>query len=743
MITRTVNILLAACAALLVSACGAGSNGAPNAQPARLLAQSAVVNGSATFNAVRANYSIVKTADGYSVTDNVNGGGTIVIPSGGRLVFTDMSIGYDVAGNAGIVYRLYQAAYNRVPDQVGLGFWIGAMDRNISAQAIAGGFVDSAEFIALYGANPTAEGFVARLYDNVLHRNPDLGGFTFWVAKFKAGVSKADILAAFGESGENVERVNPTIANGIRYLPAISQADAARFLASATFGARMPEIDAMLVSGYGNWIEAQFAKPQTLHRSYMDTLKATLPTGTALTQDNFFESFWTQAIAGDDQLRQRVALALSEIFVVSLQDGTVANYPRGVASYYDVLATNAFGNYRDLLEQVSRHPMMGIYLSSLHNQKESATRVPDENYAREIMQLMSIGLYELNPDGSVRTAGGKALETYGSADISGMAKVFTGWSWAGPDKSANRFLTNNAGADGDWQPMQNYPNYHSISEKKFLGVTIAAQTTAAGEADLAVALERLFAHPNVGPFLGRQLIQRLVTSNPSGQYVGRVAAAFANNGAGVRGDLKAVLKAVLLDPEARTAPKLTDPAIGKLREPILRYGQWLRSFNAVSASGRYRVTNLDDVLSALGQTPMRSPTVFNFFRPGYVPPNSAIATAGLVAPEMQLTAEPSVTGYLNFMRDIIPNGTGISRDLKADYSAELALADQPSKLVDRVALLLMAGQMSDTLRGQVLAAINSVAISATDATAAATAKKNRVYLAVFLTMASSEYLVQK
>lgn len=546
------------------------------------------------------------------------------------------------------------------------------------------------------------------------------------------------LLASCGSGGSN----NGSTAGGSTTSPADipTQPQAARMLAQATFGASAQDIDHLTAAGYSAWIDEQFGKPQTLHRNYMDSITAG---GTSLSQNNFFESFWQQAITGDDQLRQRVAFALSQIFVISFQDSTVANYPRGVASYYDMLAADAFGNYRQLLEDVTLHPMMGIYLTSLHNQKESGSRVPDENYAREVMQLLSIGLYQLNQDGSLKMVDNKPVETYSNADIKGMAKVFTGWSWAGPDKSDSRFFGGTPDANRDWMPMQSYPKYHSVSDKQFLGVTIPAQGAPNPEGDLKIALDTLFNHPNVGPFIGRQLIQRLVTSNPSPQYVARVAAAFANNGAGVRGDMKAVIKAILLDPEARADVDPATPNAGKLREPVVRLANWMRAFDATSASGRFLLGSLDDPLSQLGQTPMRSPSVFNFYRPGYVPPNTSIAAAGLVSPEMQITAETSVVGYLNFMRDAIPNGTGSSRDIKPDYTNELALADTPDKLVDRVNLLLMGNQMSAVLRSQIIAAVSSVAISATNATSAATARKNRVCLAIFLAMASPEYIVQK
>lgn len=513
-----------------------------------------------------------------------------------------------------------------------------------------------------------------------------------------------------------------------------SKEAAARFLAQATFGATAASIDALAASNKAAWLDAQFQLAPTLHRDHVVQVAAA---GVTTGVGQVHESFWKQAATGEDQLRQRVAFALSQIFVISTVDGNLAPRPYGVTSYYDVLGRHAFGNFRNLLQDVALHPMMGMYMSHLRNQKENGTRVPDENFAREVMQLMTIGLYQLNQDGSVKTSGGQPIETYTHEDVMGLAKVFTGWSWAGPDQSTTRFNGGNAYAARDWTPMQNYPAFHSTSNKSFLG----ASTNGSGEADLKVALDTLFNHPNVGPFIGRQLIQRLVTSNPSPAYISRVAAAFNNNGAGVRGDMRAVIRAILLDPEAS--------AVGsgkKLREPILRLANWMRAFNAKSTNGRFLMMSTDDPLTSLGQTPLRAPSVFNYFRPDYTPPNTTLATAGMVAPEMQITGEPSVTGYLNYMQGVVQNGVGTNRDIVPDYSAELALAAQPAQLVDRVSLLLLAGQMSATLRNQLIAALNAVTIPANNgknASAVETARKNRVYLAVYLTMASPEYLVQR
>lgn len=558
-----------------------------------------------------------------------------------------------------------------------------------------------------------------------------------------AAVAPADPDAPANPPGDTVPPP-PLTPPPVGQTVTFTRQQASRFLARATFGPNMAAIDALATSDSDAWFTAQFSKPQTLHRKYIDgMLAAQAAGGQRVGFTGVYETFWQQGIRGDDQLRQRMAFALSEIFVISMQNDAVQPQVRGVASYYDMLGQRAFGNFRDLLEGVALHPMMGLYLSHLRNQKESATRTPDENFAREVMQLFSIGLYQLNADGSLKLSGGKPIETYTHDDVAGLARVFTGWSWAGPDQSSTRFYGGTPDPDRDWQPMQNYAAFHSSGEKRFLGKSISGATS--GQADLKVALDTLFNHPNAAPFFGRQLIQRLVSSNPSPAYIGRVAAAFANNGSGVRGDMQAVIRAVLLDPEA-LAPAGTTLRTGKLREPVLRLANWMRAFDVKPASGPYSIYYLDDPLSGLGQSPLNPSSVFSFFRPSYVPPNSALASAGLVAPELQITAEPSVTGYLNFMQEAVNNGVGEARVVKPDYTRELALAANPGALLDRIDLLLTHGSMPTRLRGQITTAVNGIAIpaaTASNATQVATAQANRVKLAIFLTMASPAYLVQK
>ncbi|SFX28631.1 Uncharacterized conserved protein, DUF1800 family [Janthinobacterium lividum] len=550
--------------------------------------------------------------------------------------------------------------------------------------------------------------------------------------------------ASDSSAGDTIPPPPLTTPPASRTAVTFTRQEASRFLGRATFGPNMAAIDALAASDSEAWFRAQFSKPQTLHRKYIDAmLAAQAAGGQAVGFTGMYETFWQQGIRGEDQLRQRMAFALSEIFVISMQNESVRPRVRGVASYYDMLGQHAFGNFRNLLEGVALHPMMGLYLSHLRNQKESATRTPDENFAREVMQLFTIGLYQLNADGSLKLSGGKPIDTYTHDDVAGLARVFTGWSWAGPDQSDARFYASTTDPDRDWKPMQNYAAFHSSGDKRFLGQSISGASS--GQADLKLALDTLFNHPNTGPFFARQLIQRLVSSNPSAAYVGRVAAVFANNGSGVRGDMQAVIRAVLLDPEA-LAPGGTTLRTGKLREPLMRLAGWMRAFDAKPTSGRYNLYYLDDPLSGLGQSPLNPPSVFSFFRPGYTPPNSTLASAGLVAPELQITAEPSVTGYLNFMQEAINSGVGDGRDIKPDYTRELALAADPGALLDRINLLLMHGSMPARLRGQILTAVNGVSIpaaTASNASQVAAAQASRVKLAIFLTMASPAYLVQK
>ncbi len=580
------------------------------------------------------------------------------------------------------------------------------------------------------------------------------------IARGLAAIGLAATLAACGGGGGEDDAVASD-------APATRE-EAARFLTQATFGPTQADIDRVMRIGYERWIDEQLARAPSSHRALWEaadrTLKASDPNASA-GQEGTLNAFWRLAVTGPDQLRLRHAYALSQIFVISMVDGTVGDNPRAVAAWLDMLNQQGVGTYRQLLESVSRHPMMGVYLSHLRNQKADPRtgRVPDENYAREVMQLFSIGVVELDESGRPRLVdvGGKSVpaETYGPSDISNLARVFTGWSWACIDTSDSCFYNGSVNSQSDpdrsFKPMVGYAKFHSTEAKTFLGTTIAAQTTADPQASLTAALDAIANHPNVGPFIGRQLIQRLVTSNPSPEYVRDVARVFADNGQGVRGDLKAVLKAVLLHPEARTMSENG----GKVREPVLRLSAYLRAFPHTSDTGRWRVGNTDNPGTSLGQSPMRSPSVFNFFRPGYVPPGTYAAAAGLVVPEMQIAHETTAAGYVNFMRNNLQSGAGLyngtvdgvvynRNDLRPDVTAELALADQPAALVDLVVGKLTYGTVSQPLKDTIAAAVGSITIPQLNSTGSNqssidTAKLNRVRAAILLVLASPEFLVQR
>ena len=551
-------------------------------------------------------------------------------------------------------------------------------------------------------------------------------------------------------------------AGSYTYTRADTDQEAARFLLQAQFSASTGEIATLRASTYDSWINNQFSLPVgTKGWDWLNQRGYNTVDNTTSYYDNTYPGdymIWQQLMTSSDGLRKRVALALSEICVVSLSGLDFSWRSHAIAHYWDQLVANAFGNFRKLLEDVTLNPAMGYYLNTRGNQKEnpSTGRQPDENYAREILQLMSIGLVELNQDGTAKRNGsGQVVDSYTQSDITNLARVFTGYDY---DQSQNAPTT----VPGTTRtvpsthftrlPMALNESRHSTLAATFLGTTVAAGTP--GAAALKTALDTIFNHPNVGPFIGKQLIQRLVTSNPSPGYISRVAAAFNNNGLGVRGDLRAVVKAVLLDDEARAPAGLTDPMFGRLREPMLRFVQWGRTFGIASQYGSWKIGDLSSAGSRLAQSPLRSPSVFNFFRPGYVPPSTALATAGAVAPEFQLVNESSVGGYLNYMQGVIRNGIFVNApdlpnngsngnngfDIKAAYTNELAIVADADALVDRVNLLMTGGQLSAAT-----VKLIADALKTTTVTAASTdnAKRDRVAAAIFLVMASAEYLIQK
>jgi len=534
-----------------------------------------------------------------------------------------------------------------------------------------------------------------------------------------------------------------------------------RFLNQASFGATGADIDRLMQIGYSAWLDEQFALP--VQHSHLAAVNAAAGNSVDLRAYYTNDSMWRGLIPGRDQLRQRVMFALSQIHVVSVRDGSVYYWGRGLASYADVLNTGAFGNFRELIERITLNTAMGNYLSHIYNRKDNPLTGarPDQNYARELMQLFTIGLWELNPDGTRKLdSAGRPIPTYSTDDIVGVSRVLTGWAPEGAtDTDWNNFYCfcqDRQAAEAQARPMRANARHHSAADKKFLGVTIAATSTPDPEGNLKILLDRLFNHPNVGPFIGRQLIQRLVTSNPTPAYVGRVAAAFDNNGQGVRGDMKAVVRAILLDPEARNAAWVAHPHYGKVREPIVRLGQVMRVFNATTSADPNSFGIglwLYDRSKGLWQTPLGAPSVFNFYAPHYTPPNSTLARAGLVAPEMQIVTQSSVGDMSNYLLLLLQNGgtTDCCSEalrntfyMRFDYSGWLPLVATPDQLVERLNLVFMAGQMSPALKDNIKRAMaNRTQASAETSGVVRGNAQIRLAEALYTMLSSAEYVVQK
>lgn len=599
--------------------------------------------------------------------------------------------------------------------------------------------------------------------------------------------------------------------------------DVARFLTQATFGPTQAEITALVnainttyggdrIAAYSAWINNQYALDQTKLLDYTQAADAHEWALRGASPDNFTNGneprhhnrrrgWWVIAAKANDQLRQRVAFALSQILVTSEDLALLRNKHYGLANYYDQLGAAADGNYRTLLETVSKSPIQGKYLSHLQNQKTvydgngNVLFSPDENYAREILQLFSIGLVHRHPDGSLKLgADGLPIQTYSNNDITHLARVFTGWSFSkknGPAGSGypvqnnTNFLQGNGPAyyQASWtNPLTNFAAYHDTGAKTVLGGNIAAGLN--GQQDLTAALDIIFNHPNIGPFISRLLIQRLVTSNPSSGYIYRVAQKFENNGSGVRGNLKAVIRAILLDYEARSPEVINAIGYGKQKEPIVRYLQLIRALGAysdiplstLSAYG-YPAVQLDnfpagttlfrypDTDVALGQTPQAAPSVFNWFLPDFNP-GGAVAAAGLVAPELELSTETSVILAINYHYQLthVDNGQNVNPLIGAvdplqenvrlnrtvfeqlydsEITAGKTVTEATTIVLDQLDALLSAGQLK--VRYEAAAAPNprSTIISTVSSVAAGTTTSARVKELLYLLVSSPEYIHQK
>ncbi|MGC6432489.1 MAG: DUF1800 domain-containing protein [Jejuia sp.] len=554
---------------------------------------------------------------------------------------------------------------------------------------------------------------------------------------------------------ESAEGINTINGNGLdgRLL------ETSRFLAQATFGTDLNYIKRVSQIPFEDWIDEQYnidSPPLTsLTQNIFDEAKGIFIAngGNPDDFDNFnwqyfMYAWWQSNINNEDLLRQRVALALSQILVIS-RDSNLAGYGMGLSSYYDVLKDNAFGNFRNLLKDITLHPMMGVYLSHYNNPKSIPENNihPDENFAREIMQLFTIGLYELNQDGTYVLDGlGDRIPTYDNDDIKEFAKIFTGLGPAALEpEHSDRTLRFGIGYYVIRKdiPMIMYDDWHEAGSKQLLnGYTVPADQS--GMQDIDSAIDHLFNHPNTAPFISKRLIQQLVKSNPSPAYVSRICGVF-NNTKGVRGDMKAVIKAILLDDEARSCSWIENPTSGKLIEPMMRYFNVVRQVDLDNSDGRYW-NNGQHFYRDTGQAPLSAPSVFNFFLPEYVP-NSEFATSNLVAPEFQIHNSATSINYLNQV-DAWTNVRwyevlrtwGLELDgTPLDFEALKYYARDSEVLVNQLDKLFTRGQLSDETKEIIVSAIEPILNGWGDVTYT----DLRVEMALYLIMISPDYVILK
>ena len=652
--------------------------------------------------------------------------------------------------------------------------------------------------------------------------------------------------------------------------PTPEQFAASRFLIQSTFGPSRADIATFLSTPGATqtdkatlWISAQSTLPRSqTHFQYLLTRKAEFDAaGKFFFEEMTREAFWGQALTSPDQLRQRLAFALSEILVVSSEGGS--DNPHELAAYLDVLADNSLGNFRDLLYQTALSPAMGRYLSHLRNDGSNAN--PNENFAREVLQLFGVGLFKLGPDGEKLLSGGQPIATYDEDTVKGFAKVFTGlsyddpycktgapgygiprvdckdgygathpdWNWS-PD---NTYITNNAGGEiftgvvAAWnRPMIPFAGRHSALPKQLLiypadpspvaacaaavalasaatnpGLLPAIDTTTSGVAtrtkvnatqayeSINKAIDNIFCHPNVGPFIGKHLIRFFVTSTPSPAYVSRVAAVFNSSlvgGVAVRGDMKAVIQAVLLDPEATQASSTAPMTFGKLKEPMLRLSAILRGFNARSASGRYQLRyGLDSIEYGISQSPLQSATVFNYFHPEFAPPGP-VSTVNAIGPEFEITTTTAIAATQNYFGGLVagidgsagnsfanaliasntncsintltsadPSASSREHCMFGDLSDLFAVQADSNALFDYLNLVLMGGSLNASNKAALVAALDSASAFPPMAaptvvnppTAAYTAalstwqsrRTNRVKAALWLAVHTPEFQIQR
>ena len=531
--------------------------------------------------------------------------------------------------------------------------------------------------------------------------------------------------------------------------------EASRFLSQATLGADMATIQYVADKGIEAWIDEQLAMPVNdmlpqLNQVYGEVIEWYLLNGGDPEEISmrpnwtiFNYTWWENHMAARDLLRQRVALALSEIFVISF-DSELNGFGDGLADYYDVLLNHAFGNYESLLYDVSVHPCMGYFLSHLNNPREIPEENihPDQNYAREIMQLFSIGLYELNQDGSRKTDSlGQWIPTYDQEDIKNLSNVFTGLGVSAvvPNEYVDDpFFGMDIYIADMTKPMKMYEAWHQYGPKTLCTGHVIPEGQG-GLTDIREAVHQLSLHPNVGPFICKQLIQRLITSNPSPEYISRVTAVFQDDGNGHHGNLGSVVKAILLDPEARTCSSLQQESFGRLREPFTRYTHFTKALPMEQYYGRY--WNIAyGFYEATSQMPLAPRTVFNFFLPDFQP-IGPIANDSLVAPEFQIHNSRTSIEYMNQVNDWAvwgyvmddweaenPNVTYVIDDL-------VPLARDPEVLLNRLDLLFTHGMLSENTRNIIKDALYPMTYT--------NYRFDRTRLALYLMLVSPDYNVMK
>ncbi|WP_045492599.1 DUF1800 domain-containing protein [Vibrio hyugaensis] len=481
----------------------------------------------------------------------------------------------------------------------------------------------------------------------------------------------------------------------------------ARFIYQTTFGPTPELLKQVEQISYQDWITKQILLPPTFHS---DLYSTPFNKGAQANREN---AWYQIALTADDQLRQRAAYALSQILVVSRYGGILSSKPDGLTNYYDLLVEHAFGNYRDLLLHTAKHPVMGNYLSMMGSAKENTVTgaLPDENFARELMQLFTIGLYQLNLDGSVKfdQETGQPLATYSQTDIQELARALTGWNM-----SDTAFV----------KPMRVISNRHDTGEKTVLGTTIPAGLTADEELNRVVDI--LMAHNNIGPFVSKLLIQRFVTSNPTPEYVSRVASVFNNNGEGVKGDLSAVIKALLLDDEARG---LTTHRPMKIKEPILVLTNFHRAAGLTLTASRY--DGAVTLMNIANQGPMRSPSVFNFYSPDYQPSSDFVFT-GMVSPEYELFDWSVYSELVDFML------YSVRKESDATYTLDMdelySLLDNHPALVEAIDARFFAKTASAELKQLMLDVLDNYQTNYVP--------KTKLALVIFTAISGSEFYIQ-